>query len=276
MRPASRTLLPAHRIRPEGYAWLSSRPLHVLVFLTPLVLVYQIALIFVLSSDDGSTVETIRAHGTIARFFEAFRATGLALPGIALMVVLAVWHVLSGDPWRIRPGTIAGMYGESLAWTPPLLVLALTLASNAPHPGAMSPGVWNDAAPVLAFASGVPGHAQDWRAAVALSIGAGLYEELLFRLILITALHAVLFDLFKIPQGPASATAILGSAVAFALYHDLSSWPSPLIGFLFYALAGAYFGAIFMLRGFGVVVGVHAAYNTIILLVVYPRLSAGG
>jgi hypothetical protein len=53
--------------------------------------------------------------------------------------------------------------------------------------------------------------------------------------------------------------AVLVSAAAFTLYHQRHAWPEV----TFFFLAGVYFGAIYVVRGFGIVVGVHALYDII-------------
>lgn len=244
----------------ESYSKLSGRPLHILVFLAPLMVVYEVGLAFYLSSSDGSFRETIRAHQTLSRFFEQFGQTSLYLPGIALAVVLIVWHLTSRDRWRVRWGVAAGMGFESALWMVPLLVFGLVMSMDLNG---------HDKAAMMSSA-GMGG--ESWQARATLSVGAGLYEELLFRLLLVTGLHALFFDLLKIKETPACALAVIGSAVAFTLYHDVSYFGgTPFHTVLFYTVAGGYFGIVFLVRGFGIVVGTHAAYD-IMVLVVMPLL----
>ena len=85
---------------PEPYARASKAPLHVLVFLLPLVIAYEIGSALYLSGAGGAPAETIRATKILSRFFESFGAAGLYLPGVALVAVLLIWHVLERRPWR--------------------------------------------------------------------------------------------------------------------------------------------------------------------------------
>lgn len=245
---------------------LSQRPLYVLLFLLPLVAFFEFGSIKYLADPESGVVETIRARSILSSFFRAFDVAGLFLPGAALVTVLLIWHVLNKDPWRIRPAVLAGMAVESVMWTMPLLIIAMVLGAMA------APG----GAPVAAQALQVHDLRElPWQAALTVSIGAGLYEELLFRMIGIAALHLVLVDLAKVSEFAGRAIAVLLSAVAFALYHDLSvggggiSW-----GVLaFYIVAGSYFGCVYVTRGFGIVVAVHALYD-VLVLVVLPRLGS--
>ncbi len=267
--PSVRTARPANG-RPRngsgssrGYGWLSARPLHVLVFLTPLIVLYELGSIMYLADTQRGIIETIGARSILSSFFEAFGGATLYLPGVALVVVLLVWHVLERDRWTVRPPVLLGMLAEAVLWTFPLLVLGLLLSHGQSRPS--SPGAIG-----YLFTQGSDPIAQlPWQARLTLSIGAGLYEELLFRLILIAAAHFVLADVMRLKSGTAGAIAALVSATAFALYHDVV----PASGgvdwrlFFFYTLAGLYFASVFVLRGFGIVVGVHALYDVLVLVV---------
>lgn len=266
--PSARTARPPNG-RPRtgsaasrGYAWLSSRPLHVLAFLTPLILLYELGSILYLSDPGRGIIETIGARSILSSFFEAFGGATLYLPGVALVVVLLVWHVLEHDRWTVRPPVLLGMLAEAVLWTFPLLVLGLLLSHGQARaaPGAIGFLGGQGADPI----SQLP-----WQARLTLSLGAGLYEELLFRLILIAAAHFVLADLMRLKNGTAGVIAAIISATAFALYHDVTP-PGGGVDvrlFLFYSLAGLYFASVFVLRGFGIVVAVHALYDVVVLVV---------
>lgn len=235
-----------------SYAKLATRPLHVLLFLTPLIVAYEIGSARYLTRPG--VIETVQARRIVRDIFEVFGAASFFLPGAALVAVLIAWHVLVKDRWKVRPAVLVGMLLESALWTMPLLVLAMMFGAGAALAG--------DTPTALA--------SHPWQARLTLAIGAGIYEELLFRLILITFLHFVLVDLAKVEHKGGCVLAVLIAAVSFAFYHKLSDAGSPglvsLQLLVFYTLAGAYFGALFFLRGFGVVVGVHALYDAIVLL----------
>ena len=61
-------------------------------------------------------------------------------------------------------------------------------------------------------------------------IGAGLYEELFFRMILLAALHTLLVNVAGLPNKAGSIIAILLSALAFTGYHDLTAPPTASTG----------------------------------------------
>src|SRR2546423_15636634 len=86
---------------------------------------------------------------------------------------------------------------------------------------------------------------------IVLSIGAGIYEELVFRLMALTTLHLVLIDLLKLKKGAAYLLMVCISSMLFAGYHYLGAEPFVWQTFAFRTAAGLYFGAIFVFRGFG-------------------------
>jgi membrane protease YdiL (CAAX protease family) len=98
-------------------------------------------------------------------------------------------------------------------------------------------------------------------------VGAGIYEELLFRLIIMTLVIIVLADVLKFKMRWAAAAAVVVSALLFSAHHyapiglDSFSWGS----FSFRAFAGAYLGIIFLVRGYGPAAGAHAAYNVMVV-----------
>ena len=187
----------------------------------------------------------------------------LGLASLLLLAVLAVWHVFTRKPWKPKPMVLGGMACESLLWMVPLLVLGLITSMS------LGSGGGGGQAAMVATTEGI---SQGWQSKVVLSIGAGLYEEMLFRLLLITVLHLVFHDALRLPDTSASVLAVIGSAVAFTVYHDVRfTGGSPFSHVFFYTAAGVYFGVVFLMRGLGIVVGTHAAYD-IMVLVILPQL----
>lgn len=254
---------------PRGYLELAKRPLHVLVFLLPLVVLYEVGSVVNLADAANGTVETIRAHSILLGFFQDFGVFGRFLPGLALVAVLLAWHILNEDRWRIRPGVIGGIAVESLVWTIPLVVLmALVQYAGGGADGAGVAAQWTG--PLLSGPSSMA--EMSWQARLTISIGAGIYEELLFRMIGIAALHMVLVDLARLSERAGIILAVLASAIAFAVYHDITTAGGGIDAMKAAVLvcAGLYFGAVYLTRGFAVVVGVHALYDVFVLVILPP------
>jgi hypothetical protein len=98
-----------------------------------------------------------------------------------------------------------------------------------------------------------------------LSVGAGLWEEILFRLALLGGVAFLLVKLFGVDRRAAIGLSIIGSALVFALYHHVGDLGEPLSPerFAFRAIAGTILGFLFATRGLAVVVYMHVFYDVL-------------
>ncbi|MFW5683061.1 MAG: CPBP family intramembrane glutamic endopeptidase, partial [Phycisphaeraceae bacterium] len=159
---------------------------------------------------------------------------------------------------------------ESIVYVAPLFILQLLIqrAMQGSDGGELA-GLWHGLlAATEENAGGAEGPLGDWRSGLLLSIGAGIYEELLFRLLAIALLGLLLEDILALPRGWAALLAVAVSSLAFAWYHFWGTgMPIEATRFAFYTLAGLYFAGLYMLRGFGIVVATHAFYDVVIVSV---------
>ncbi len=102
---------------------------------------------------------------------------------------------------------------------------------------------------------------------LALSLGAGLYEELFFRVILVSALLFILKKVFA-KQSLAFASAILLAALIFSMVHYVGTLGDSftLGSFLFRFLFGLALNAIYLWRGFGMAAWTHAIYDLMVIV----------
>ena len=100
-----------------------------------------------------------------------------------------------------------------------------------------------------------------------LSIGAGVYEELFFRLLLVGGGMLALRKLFHWHKFWSAAVALVMSSLLFAAAHHLSPQGEQFdsYAFTFLSLCGFFLGIIFITRGLGVGIWSHAAYNVLVL-----------
>ncbi len=241
-RPASRRS-PRLSAPPLSTYWEATRePLYSLVFLLPLVATYEFGALLLRVSTPVQ--HELVAQQLLRTLLGWFGAGGLWLPGLALLITLLLWHVLSHRPWQIRAWVPLLMAGESVLLVLPLLAIHLL--------------------PLQAGDGPVGSLAER----IVLALGAGIYEELLFRLGLISLLLFVLGDLLRLPRRAAAPIALLLAAAIFALCHyhpvgvEIFSWS----GFLQRLVAGAYLSLIFLSRGLGIATGCHSGYNLLILV----------
>jgi len=213
------------------------------VFLLPLILFYEFALY-----STNKNIQ-IKAHDHLVRFFEQFDmppTRGLWLGGVAILTILFLWHIFTGNRWGIKLKVIAGMALESIAYAIPLLLFGAVLGGLA----------------AAASASPIVGLNEFDK--IAVSIGAGLYEELVFRMLLIAFVHTVVCNVFKQSNLAGITAGVLISAILFALYHDLPNAGSlSAITLFFFSIAGLYLGILYVSRGFGIAAATHAAYDVV-------------
>jgi len=101
---------------------------------------------------------------------------------------------------------------------------------------------------------------------VALSLGAGLYEELFFRVILVTLLIKLFSFIFTKPWASNTAAIIL-AAMVFSAVHYVGSFGDAftLSSFFYRFLFGLFLNGIYVKRGFGVTAWTHAIYDLMVI-----------
>jgi len=230
----------------EGYWAESRRPLASLVFIAPLLIIYEVG-VLAFGVQNGADL-WMRNLLDLLGFGQHF-----LLPVLTVCTLLG-WHYLTRQPWRISRGLLWGMAGECI-----LLALCLRLLYQLQ--GILLPGTEPLAADIGSIAAGVGkfvGTAVGY-------LGAGIYEELLFRLILLSLLAWGLKRAGVAPR-KAAICAVLLSSVVFSAAHYVGPHGDSLewFGFLFRFLAGVFFAILFIYRGFGVAAGTHAGYDMLV------------
>lgn len=261
-RARSKTSTSPFRIFPTGgaasrdsYGEVSKQPLQVLWLLLPFLVLYELGSILYLQHPTQGVRESIAAYSFVERIFRAFGVASFHIPAILLATTLVVWHLVRRDPTVVRLPVLFTMLVESIVWTFPLLMLGLLLQSR---PGLME------------VSGAVDITTLPWQARLTLSAGAGLYEELLFRLVGITLVQLFVTRGLGATPGVAATIAIFLSAGAFALYHrtTLPGGGADLTLLTYYGLAGLYFGSLFIFRGFGIVAATHFLFDALVLVAI--------
>lgn len=212
----------------------SERPLTSLVFILPLLIIYEVGTRYF----SGGVLAVAWVHD----FLGFFGATGRYLPPFAVVLILLFWHIARRDKWEVNPLHLAGMVFESILLAVPLLLLCMVAATYLP---------------LMATHEAMPG-------LLTRSVGAGVYEELVFRLGAFSVLSFVLVDLLKVRKTRATIAMVVIASLAFSLYHYLGDEPFRIRTFAFRTAAGIYFGVVFAFRGFGISAGSHSAYDVIV------------
>ena len=233
--------------------WVTSRShRYSLLFALPLLLLYELL----------EAVAPMRASGGVVRNGADVVLTGLftwllgprgPLVFMALVIGVSLWLVYrdrSSSP--LRASTFGAMLGESV-----ILALAFGVIVGTATVQLLGP--------LRSLAAGGVGGTPIER--FTLSLGAGLYEELLFRVVIV-ALLANGFRLLGAARLTAGMVATLIGALLFSAFHYVGALGEPLRldSFVFRTLAGIAFSALYLTRGFGITAWTHALYDVAVLL----------
>jgi membrane protease YdiL (CAAX protease family) len=115
-------------------------------------------------------------------------------------------------------------------------------------------------APATAHGRHAGPHLQDF----ILYCGAGVYEELVFRVFLLGLLILVLTKLFHMEHAYAAAWSVLLGAIIFSAFHHVGGEAFNWGRFLQRAFAGLYFAALYVNRSFGIAAASHALYDVVV------------
>jgi Type II CAAX prenyl endopeptidase Rce1-like len=205
-----------------------------LVVVFPLLLAYQLAIVF---------VPSVVATDPISRLLFAVcqGRTGYLLVQAAIAVGFLWWVHATGRSRTLSLRVIAPVMIEAIA-----VALVLWIALPLLVHRALGLGLGTSAASAL---------------------GAGVYEELMFRL-LVTGAALQLALALGLQRREAAVLAVMIGALSFAAAHHLGAAGEPFgaAAFCFRALAGLALGATCWFRSFGHAVYAHVAYDLIVLI----------
>jgi hypothetical protein len=221
--------------------WTESRqPWTSLVFIAPLLALYE-AGVLLLQVQNGADV-WMRKVLDLLGFGQHF-----LLPILTVGILLG-WQHLSRHSWRVSLPVLSAMAVECvlLAF---VLRFVLQLQNSLLHaiPGQFQMSIADTCKNAVVY------------------LGAGIYEELLFRLILLS-LALWLLRRMGLSAKPRAIAAVVATSLLFAEAHYVGSlgddfhWDS----FIFRFLAGVFFSILFLFRGFGITAGAHAAYDILV------------
>ena len=215
-----------------------------MVIILPLVILYQIGIVQT-GSPTRNIAEVWLSEPFVLLGMPAATAINLVVLGC---VLYALWRLeRSGAVWFSYTGI---MLLESLLYAL-FIYKFLAIAAEIVHRKIET----------FLIAGGVP-----WNTLL-LSIGAGVYEELFFRLLLVGGGIVALQRLFRWTPLWSAVLTLAVSSLFFAAAHHLGSLGEPFDGFAFTfrTLCGLFLGVLFITRGPGIAVWAHATYNVLVL-----------
>jgi hypothetical protein len=237
----------------ETYWQLSRKPLTSLVFTLPLVLAYEGGVLLLGRGSPRNGADVWLRHLLDALGFGQY----FLLPVLTILGLLA-WQFLAHDRWRVSLAVLPGMAAECVLWAVVLIGVARLQQDLWPlEIAAECPATLQLAAVAHGLLARLVGYC-----------GAGLYEEVLFRLLL---LPITVWTLERL--GCSTPTAGLWAILISSLLFSAAHYVGPLgdtfaiYSFTFRAVAGVFFAVLFLLRGFGIAAGTHFFYDLLVGLV---------
>jgi hypothetical protein len=235
-------------LRRSRSAWYS------FLFVLPLLALYHVGVVVTNLGQRGVVLNG--ADALLQAALHAVGASGWMTSGWFLAVIAGVW-IYRADPLarkeRLQPRTFALMLGESVLYA--LLFGGVVMGIVR----ALMP--WMNAGLQIGPTLGVG-------RSLSISLGAGLYEELVFRVIGMGGLCWLLRRGFHVRDTPALLAAAVVSSLIFSAFHYLGALGDSfqLASFVFRFVAGMVLAGIYRWRGFGVAAGTHALYDVFVVV----------
>ncbi|EDM76614.1 CAAX amino terminal protease family protein [Plesiocystis pacifica SIR-1] len=226
-------------------------PLTSAILIFPLFIIYQLGILLSrgLNGVDFVTASLVElADRDLANYLVVL--SGMLLAYAAILVLLR--RTESFDPKAFVPVLAESTF---YALTMGSIILFVMHRFTELVPGLSAGGELS-----AALASGL-----DFLDVIVISAGAGLHEELIFRLIGVGGLSWLLAGMVN--RGQALVIAVVVSSLVFSLAHHIgpSGEAFTFAAFVYRTLAGVFFALIYQVRGLAVAVWTHAIYDIYVL-----------
>ncbi|MCD6391892.1 MAG: CPBP family intramembrane metalloprotease [Planctomycetes bacterium] len=256
----------------DSYLDRTSRPVYALAYLLLFIVIYEIGTMLISpealnqaheaqSRSQLRVVSFVWLQNTLEYIGFSQRFVWVA-PPLAVVLILLGLQISSKTAWKVYLSDFIPMTVECILLAIPLIVLCLAInRSVSPHSAVVA----------MQTSTAAETASSGFWVNIVTGIGAGIYEELVFRLVLICILMILFQDLLKLDRTLSVVLSILISAVLFSLHHHFfflngslhSGEAFSFMKFTFRLLAGVYFAVLFAVRGFGIAAGTHAFYDII-------------
>ena len=216
------------------------------LFTIPLFFIYEVGILF-LSTDDILVVRN-GADFLMRSILESFGIFGLyGLGAIFLIGFIITYIYFFNDKSNksIRADYLFIMIFESVCWA---LILYFLLSKF-----------------MLVLMNPI---GKTITQQVTLAVGAGIYEEFLFRVMLISGLTGIIDFVFLWSEKVRKAAALIIAAGIFSAFHFVGDYGDffSMELFLLRFFAGIVLGILYIARGFGITAYAHSIYDLIVLI----------
>jgi len=229
-----------------SYFLKSKTSFYSFLFTLPLFFLYEINILF-LSWDDILVVRN-GADFLMRNILESFDIYGLYGLGLVFFLGLLLTYIFfikEDQQQEVNVNFLFIMLAESMLWS---VVLYLLLSK------------------FMVLLMNPVGKAILQQ--VTLAIGAGIYEEFLFRVLLIAGLSGILGFVFMWDKTFKNIIAVVLSGGIFSAFHFMGEYGDffSMELFLIRFFAGLILGILYMYRGFGITAYTHSIYDLIVLI----------
>ena len=226
--------------------WINTRtPLYSFLFTVPLFFIYEIG-IFLTSSSDMVSMRN-GADALMRQILSAFGMNGFYWMGVIFFLGFILVFIYQKQYWydmEVNSEFLPLMLAESMAWAMGLYFFMSNVYILLMNPNGS----------ILIQQ-------------VTLAVGAGIYEEILFRVLLIAAIGGILGFIFQWSDMLKNWVAMIIAAGIFSSFHFIGEYGDYFSFNIFMVrfFAGILLGILYFMRGFGITAWTHAIYDLIIL-----------
>ena len=229
-----------------SYILKSRTSFYSFLFTLPLFFLYEVNILF-LSWDDILVVRN-GADFLMRNILESFDIYGLYGLGLVFFLGLLVTYIFfikEDQKQEVNVNFLFIMLAESMLWSVFLYFLLFKFMVLLMNPVGKT---------ILQQ--------------VTLAIGAGIYEEFLFRVLLIAGLSGILGFVFMWDKTFKNIIAVVLSGGIFSAFHFMGEYGDffSMELFLIRFFAGLILGVLYMYRGFGITAYTHSIYDLIVLI----------
>ena len=216
------------------------------LFTIPLFFIYEVGILF-LSKDDILVVRN-GADFLMRSILESFGIFGLYGLGAIFLIGFIITYIYffnDNSNKSIRADYLFIMIFESVCWA---LILYFLLSKF-----------------MLVLMNPI---GKTITQQVTLAVGAGIYEEFLFRVMLISGLTGIIGFVFLWSEKARKAAALIIAAGIFSAFHFMGDYGDyfSMELFLLRFFAGIVLGILYISRGFGITAYAHSIYDLIVLI----------
>lgn len=226
----------------------TQRPIYSAVLVFPFLVTYHVGLL-ILRPDviNGG-------HAIIQHMLRPFPISASLASTLFLLIAFGIWQFSTKAKLEVNPEKLALMFAECIVYAVVLFWFmswfAMMLSSHGVQGAVLMQAVEENGSLKTKFLS------------LTLYCGAGVYEEFVFRVLLLGLLMLMFTKLIKMEAWVAAAWSVVLGSLIFSIFHYGPGGDAfNLNSFLQRAFAGVYFSTLFVTRSFGVAAVAHALYD---------------